>query len=172
MPIFNYLELIFCKIISIIEVLMMFEGLFFPWKTIDNTFDIIEYSKQFGFKYFHKNTSPTYYIDPGLLILSKTKIEETYEIKLQNDIIHCPGIIGIKTIINQKPIKIFTIHLCPTLPNTTFSYICANKLNALYGISTFKCRQNSILKIKELVHEEPDVPCIIGGDFNINIYLN
>jgi endonuclease/exonuclease/phosphatase family metal-dependent hydrolase len=151
------------------------EGLILPIFVIDNRTWIIDYAKNnTWFKYYAQSSKPTYYLDSGLLILSRFPIisDDINECLLPRDIPHSPGMLSVLVQFpaNNMKIRIITCHLLPSVPNTTIPYQITNILNSFYKKDVVQLRARHAEIVRQEVEQysiKLKIPVILLGDLNI-----
>lgn len=174
--IFYYLQKIFYKLFYYLPVLALYwdhlmitegliEGLLFPAKLVDNEKKTIEFAKSLGYKYHLSCGMPGYYINQGLLILSKFPLSETKLIEAPRAGVNNPGTLYARVKIKNKSPLILNSHFLPILRDLRPSYLFAKIINKILKHNPKKNRLEHLRILEDLLKNKE---VIFGGDLNFS----
>ena len=165
-----------------IEYLAVAEGLLLPLVANDNRSDLVALARQYGYQYHAAVHEPRYYLDCGLLILSRYPVDvESVEVTyLPRDAGNRPGILAATVslqpssageAVTTQQVRLYNLHFVPTLLSVTPVFRLLNGANRLLGRDTRRLRQRHlttlISDIQRRQRADERLMVVIGGDFNV-----
>ena len=171
-------------VMEYVEYLAVAEGLFLPLFVNDNRTDIARTARQYGYAHYAEVHKPRYFLDCGLMILSRHPIdvgsvERTY---LPRDAGNRPGILAATLDVHTgagagsksgrtERVRVYTLHFVPTLLSVTPVFRALNTANRLLGRDTHQLRQQHLdtllSDIRRRQRLDSELLVVVGGDFNV-----
>ena len=165
-----------------VEMLAVAEGLLLPLCANDNRSDLISAARQFGYAYHAEVHKPRYYLDCGLLIVSRhpVDVQSVDVIYLPRDAGNRPGILSATLHVTNngssgssktERVRVYNLHYVPSLLSVTPVFRVLNFANSLLGRDTRQLRQQHLTRLigdirrRQLLDDELLV--VVAGDFNV-----
>ena len=145
------------------DFLSVGEGLCCPVFTCDNEQHIKDYIEDtnLDYKYIYSSSKPRYFMNNGLMILSKTKLNKDTSVNLNSDFIHSPGFLSV----SNKEYQITNCHLIPILENDGCTYRTVNCINSIYKNNIIRIQQTNIDVMCDALDRNKKI--LLVGDMNI-----
>ena len=145
------------------DFLSVGEGLCCPVFICDNEQHIKDHIEDanLDYKYVYSSPKPRYFMNNGLMILSKTELNKDSCVNLNSDFIHSPGFLSV----SNKEYQITNCHLIPVLENTTCIYSFVNSVNCICRHNITGIQQTNIDTMCDALDRSKKI--LLVGDMNI-----
>lgn len=140
------------------------EGLCCPIFTYDNEQHIKDHIEDHNldYKYIYSSPKPKYFMNSGLMILSKTPFTIDSYADLSSDFVHTPGLLSV----SNEEYQISNCHLVPILDNNACTYTLVNSINKLCCNNVGDIQKRNIDTLCSKLNKTKKV--VLVGDMNID----